>query len=386
MANGHALLGPSSAHRWLNCTRAPRLEENEPESTSPYAEEGTAAHELGEAILRGDEEAMEAARASEWYNAEMEKAIGLYTDIVTERLEAERAETPDAILMVEEKLDFSDWVPEGFGTGDAVILADKTVEVIDLKYGKGVPVSAVDNPQLRLYGLGAYANYSILYDIDTVRMTIVQPRLDSVSTDEISVDDLLYWADHEVKPNAHLAWEGAGDFNPGEKTCQWCKVQSTCRARAKKQVEMAKIAFKDHAEEPVPPELLTKDEIAVVLDIAKELAKWAKDVEDYALVQMRDHGEQFPGWKIVEGRSRRKYIDEEQIYERLKEKRYRKKDLFEEKLIGITKMQKLLGKDLELIDDLIEKPPGKPTIARDTDERPPINSAAEAAKIFKEEI
>lgn len=368
----HALLGPSSAHRWMNCTRAPRLEEHYPETTSPYAEEGTAAHALAEAILRKDEAGIVEAKLSPYYDQEMDREVAKYVDIVRERSEG-------AVLEVEQRLDFSQWVPEGFGTGDAVIIDDNIIEVIDLKYGKGVPVSAIDNPQLRLYGLGAYSNYWLLYDIDTIRMTIVQPRKNSVSTDEISREDLLHWAYEEVRPKARLAWEGAGDFAPSESTCRWCKAQNDCRARAH---GLAKLAFEDYAFKS--PDLLSDDEIARIIDVASELASWAKGVEEYALSQARDHGKHYPGWKVVSGRSRRKYTDEEEIKGRLEANGYAPQDYLDTKLIGITKMQKLI--DLEIIEDLIEKPDGKPTLTRDTDERPAINSAEEARRIFKEEL
>jgi len=374
--SAHALLGPSGAHRWLNCTPSPRLEEKYEDQTSEFAEEGTAAHELGEAILTGSEAKMKEARASGYYCGEMEEAVQLYVDTVTEIFNAAKVRAGDADLMIEERLDFSTWVPEGFGTGDAVVIADGVLEVIDLKYGKGVPVSAVGNPQLRLYGLGAYATYSILYDIHTVRMTIVQPRLDNVSTDEISVDKLLEWADTEVRPKAQMAWNGEGEYVAGDH-CKFCKAKATCRARAEKNLELAKQMFKK------PPELDTY-EIAEILYQIDDLIAWGNDVKDYALDQAENKGVRYPGWKLVEGRSNRKYTDKELVAELLKQHKYRVKDIYKQELLGITDMEKLLGKKTfdTILKDLIIKPPGKPKLAPDEDARPELNTASKAAEYF----
>ena len=235
-----------------------------------------------------------------------------------------------------------------------VLVADGVVEVVDLKYGKGVPVSAIGNTQMRLYGLGAFWYYDMLYDIDVVRMTIVQPRLDSISTEELSAAELLKWGNETVRPIAQLAYEGKGEFSAGDH-CQFCQAKYTCRARAEANLELAKYEFQD-------PPLLEQEEIADVLGRATELRSWVADVLDYALVQARDHGVHWPGWKLVEGRSNRKYVDDDAVADVLKRAGYKRADIFEEVLKGVTKMEKLLGKKkfTELLTDagLVIKPPG----------------------------
>lgn len=239
----HALLGASKASQWINCPPSARLQESVPDKRSEYADEGTLAHELSENKLRRrlllcnskekkrlDAE-LEKIKVNPLYGPEMENAIQEYCDLVEERFMAAKARSSDAVVLLEEQLDFSEWVPEGYGTGDVVLIADGVMEIIDLKYGKGVPVSAIGNPQMRLYGLGAWSGYSYLYDIQEIHMTIVQPRLDSVSTDVIPISELLEWAETVVKPAAALAYAGEGEHKPGDH-CRWCKVKGNCRARA----------------------------------------------------------------------------------------------------------------------------------------------------------
>ena len=373
----HALLGPSGAKRWMSCTPSARFEEQFAESESNFAAEGTAAHALAEAILSEDKKAFATAKKSKYYNGEMQEAIDGYVEIVTEKFNEAKARSVDAILMLEQRLDFSHWVPEGFGTGDVVIIADGVLEVIDLKYGKGVPVEAEDNPQLRLYGLGAYNAYNILYDIDLVRMTIVQPRLDSVTTDEISVKDLIAWADEEVKPRADLAWAGEGEYISGDH-CKFCKGKVRCRALAEKSLEMAQYEF-------AHPNTLTNSDIADILEQVDALTSWAGSIKDFALDQAVNHGIKWPGWKLVEGRSNRKYIDDQQVLDKLIKEGYQEPLLLKPKeVLGITAMESVVGKKklTELLGDLIIKPAGKPVLARDTDKKPELNSAASAVADF----
>lgn len=375
--SGHALLGPSGAKRWMSCTPSARFEEQFKEEESDFAAEGTAAHELAEAILSEDKKAIAKAKKSKYYNGEMQEAVELYVEIVTERFNAAKARSIDAILMLEQRLDFSHWVPEGFGTGDVIIIADGTLEVIDLKYGKGVPVDAEGNPQLRLYGLGAYAAYNILYDIETVRMTIIQPRLDSVTTDEITVKELVEWADEEVRPKAQMAWDGEGEYIAGDH-CKFCKGRNRCKALADQNLEMAKYEF-------ALPNTLTNDDIAEILQRVDALTSWAGSVKDYALDQATNHGVKWPGWKLVEGRSNRKYVDDDQVLQVLINEGYQEPLLYKPReVLGITAMESVVGKKklTELLGDLIIKPAGKPVLAPESDKRNELNSAASAVADF----
>jgi len=270
-------------------------------------------------------------------------------------------------------------VPDGFGTGDVVIISDGVLEVIDLKYGKGVPVSAEGNSQTRLYGLGAIATYMMLYDFLTVRMTIIQPRLDITSTEELRVDELMTWAQNELMPKAKLAYAGEGEFCAGDH-CKFCKAKATCKARADYNLELAKYDFQDAF-------LLSKEDIAEVLARADQLKAWVTDIETYALEQARDHGERFPGWKLVEGRSNRKYTDEEQVAKTLTDAGYEEVKIYKpQELLGITAMEKVLGKKQfgELLSDLVVKPAGKPVLVPESDTRPEINSLQSAINDFSE--
>ena len=273
----HAKLPASGAHRWLVCTPSAALEAELPDVSSPYAEEGTHAHTLAEIRLRqalGERVRLpNGFRESEYYSEAMEGYVEEFVDLVLQRIAEHRATGSDPLVYFEQRLDFSRWVPEGFGTGDVVIISDLGVEVIDLKYGQGVPVSAVGNPQLRLYGLGAYDRYGLLYDISHIIMTIVQPRLDSVSTETLKAEELIEWAETYVRPRAKLAWEGKGEFIAGEH-CQFCKLRATCRARAEANLELAKADFALQ-----DPPTLSVEEIGEVLTRADELVRWANDVK-----------------------------------------------------------------------------------------------------------
>lgn len=383
----HAVLSASSAYRWLACPPSARLEEQfEETAASIYAEEGALAHKLAELVLRHslnqidtktyDKQTQELVK-SEFYSASMLDYIESYASIVMEKVNEAKARSVDAVVLLEQKLDFSDWVPEGFGTGDVVIISDGVLEIIDLKYGKGVPVSAEDNAQMKLYALGALATFDSLYDIKIIRMTIVQPRLDSVSSDEITAEMLYWWADTELIKRAQLAWEGKGEFQAGEH-CRFCRARYTCRARAEANLKLAKMDFRK-------PELLTDEEIGEVLKQADELKAWVSDVFEYTLVQARDHGKKFKGWKLVEGRSVRQYADENAVAKKLIEAGYKEDQIFQKKLFGITAMEKLLGKTRfsELLKGLVIKPAGKPTLVPETDKRPEINSITAAVADFQ---
>lgn len=372
----HALLSASGAHRWIACPPSVKLEEGFENKTSVYAEEGTLAHEIGELKLKFNlgeitkkkfNSELKKITENELYTADMPDYVDKYVDICMEKIAEAKAKSAYTEFKVEQKLDFSDWVPDGFGTGDFVIVADGVVEVCDLKYGKGVQVSAIGNPQMRLYALGAIAEYDFFYNIEKVKMTIIQPRLDNISTDEITVEELLKWAEEVVKPKAELAIKGKGEFCAGEH-CGFCKAKSVCKARADKNLELARWEFRT-------TETLTANDIASILPKIDELVKWASDIKDYALEQALQ-GESFPGYKVVEGRSNRKYTDEAKITNILIEAGYG--DIYKPvELLTLTNMEKYVGKKKlnELIGNYIEKPPGKPTLVPETDKRPVYNPA-----------
>lgn len=389
----HAVLSASGAHRWMACTPSAALEKDIPDQSSEFAMEGTAAHELSEIYLMHETgEISKLARTrrinkfrenSTYFTEDMIDYVEKYVDVVVEKMNEAKARSSDAIVLLEQRLDFSEWVPNGFGTGDVVIISDGTLEVIDLKYGKGVAVSAVDNPQLRLYGLGAFNQYDMLYDIENITMTIVQPRLDSVSSETMDAKTLVDWAEQEVKPKADLAWDGEGEFVAGDH-CRFCKIRATCRARAEENLELAKQAFSDEAEtETIDPTQLNLNEIGQVLFKIDQLEKWAKDVKAYAQEQAVNHEETIPGWKVVEGRSNRKYVDEEKVLEVLKPGHELDK-IAPRKILGITAMEKVLGKKLfaSNLGDLVIKPKGKPTLVPESDKRPALNSAEQAKDVF----
>ena len=381
----HARLSPSASHRWINCPGSVHLAEQCPPQTgSAYTAEGTEAHALAELKLRkfneegtGDffDKQLEKARSEfEYYCGEMDEATDFYLDIVTEKvLEG----GPDAELMIEQRFSLDKWAPNSFGSADAVIIAGHTIEVCDLKYGKGVKVDAVGNPQLRLYGLGAAELFGDLYDFDTVRVTIIQPRLDHVSTEEISLEGLRTWAENEDAPKAQMAMNNSEVVQCGE-WCQFCPAKAICRARAEANLELARHDFKK-------PALLTDEEIGEILRQAEEVQKWVADVSAYALEQALA-GKQYDGWKLVEGRSIRKYADEIKVADTLKAAGYDEALLYERKLNGITNMEKLVGKKklTELLGNLLVKPAGRPVLVPESDKREAINTTEAAKTDFAE--
>ena len=374
----HALLSASSSKRWLNCTPSARLEEQFAEETgnSVYAEEGTAAHALAEHKLKRCLKRRSKRPVSDYQCDEMEECTDGYVAYAMEQVELARQECKDPVVLIEQRLDYSAYVPEGFGTGDLLIVADRVLTVVDLKYGKGVAVDAEWNPQMMLYGLGALELFGAIYDIETVRMAIYQPRLESVSTWEISVSDLMEWVDKELKPRAALAIAGEGEFKSGS-WCRFCKAKNTCRARAEEFLRLAQMEFK-------APALLTDDEVAEVLKVADELARWSADVYAYAQDEAVSKGKKWAGFKLVEGRSCRKYTDEEEAAEAAVAAGYA--DIYKRSLIGITEMEKLMGKKrfAEVLGKLVYKPQGKITLVPESDKRQEV-LAATAEADFKEE-
>lgn len=382
---GHAILSPSGASRWLACTPSARLEQGFADRTSEAALEGTAAHALAESLLRlyagygSDEDVRQVIGSDEvapYYCQAMHDYADDYACFVVERFGQAKAFTPDAVLEIEQKLDLTQYVPDGYGTGDAVIIADGTMDIIDLKYGKGVAVYAPDNKQMMLYGLGALEEFGFMYDIDTVRMTIYQPRLDNISEWEMPAADLRAWAETELRPRAELAFKGEGDFAVGEH-CRFCRASALCRAQAQKNLELAQYDFKSC-------ELLDDDEVADILSRGDRFTKWLTTVKEFALTQAVDHDKQWPGYKLVEGRSNRVYSDSEKVALTLKDQGYAEDLIYSKELLGITAMEKAITKKVfgALLSDLVVKPQGKPTLVPQTDPREQWNSAASAASDF----
>lgn len=365
--NSHALLSASSSRRWLNCPPSARLCETYEDISSDYALEGTDAHALCEHRLKKmlGQETEDPTENLTYYNTEMSDCADGYVEYISELLTEAGKTCADPLVIVEQRVDYSRFVAEGFGTADCVIISDGTLHVVDFKYGRGVKVEAKENPQMRLYAIGALEIFDDLYDIDTVCMTIYQPRLGNISTDAISKDDLYEWAEAMVKPAAELAFVGDGEYHCGE-WCAFCKAKTDCRERAQTNMELARYEFKR-------PPLLTDAEVADILAKIDEMISWANDIKTYALDAAVD-GKTWPGYKLVEGRSVRKFTDERAVAVTLLAAGY---DPYEKKLLSMTELQKMLGKNTfdELLSGLIYKPQGKPTLVPATDKRPEMNTA-----------
>lgn len=361
----HAVLSASGSHRWLNCTPSARLELEFENTGSEAAREGTAAHALCEHKLKRALHMRSRHPVSDYDSDEMEECTDAYVDFVMEQFEAAKQVCEDPVILIEQRLDFSCYVPDGFGTGDCLIISDDRLHIIDFKYGMGVLVEAEDNPQMKLYALGALAVYDALYDIREVSMTIFQPRRENVSTWTIPVEDLKAWAENELKPRAKMAYDGEGEYLPGE-WCTFCRAAVRCRARAEEKLKLAQTEFR------MPP-LLTDAEIEDILAVLPDLTKWANEITAYALDTALNHGKEWNGFKVVQGRSVRKYRDEAAVAEAAKEAGY--KDIYRQSLIPLTEMQRLMGKDRfeEILGGLITKVPGRPTLVPKSDRRPAMN-------------
>lgn len=361
----HAVLSASGSHRWLNCTPSARLELEFENTGSEAAREGTAAHALCEHKLKRALHMRSRRPVSDYDSDEMEECTDAYVDFVMEQYEAAKQVCEDPVILIEQRLDFSCYVPDGFGTGDCLIISDDRLHIIDFKYGMGVLVEAEDNPQMKLYALGALAVYDALYDIREVSMTIFQPRRENVSSWTIPVEDLKAWAENELKPRAKMAYDGEGEYLPGE-WCTFCRAAVRCRARAEEKLKLAQTEFR------MPP-LLTDAEIEDILAVLPDLTKWANEIAAYALDAALNHGKEWNGFKVVEGRSVRKYRDEAAVAEAAKEAGY--KDIYRQSLIPLTEMQRLMGKDKfeEVLGGLITKAPGRPTLVPKSDKRPAMN-------------
>lgn len=368
----HALLSASAAHRWMNCPPSARLTEAIADTISSYAAEGSLAHKIGELILKNylsgndfpDEWAR--VRAHELFYDGMIDEVSVYTDYVIEQFNEAVKATGDPLIFLETKLDFSAYVPFGYGTGDCIIIADGQMEIIDLKFGKGVEVSAVNNPQLMLYALGAYEQLGFIYDIRTIKTTIAQVRLDHISSSIISTEMLLDWAENTVKPVAKLAFEGKGEQKPGE-WCKFCKIKADCQARADQNLAFI---------EANKGKRITIARLADILTQADEIMSWISDIKELALTKALE-GTEIPGFKLVEGRSNRQITDEAALAEILAQNISEPEKIFKPRTLEtITALEKLFGKNrfAELAADYIIKPPGKPTLVPISDKRPALNS------------
>ena len=365
----HAFLSASSAHRWLECPPSAKACEGQEDRASPYAKQGTDCHELCAYLVEKSlgRDAADPTESLEYYDREMQDCAESYCAYVMEQVEAAKKCCPDPQVMVEQRLDFSRWVENGFGTGDCVIVADEVLQVIDYKHGVGVLVSAERNPQMMCYALGALELFDGLYDIREIRMTIFQPRRENVSTYSMTKEELLTWADEVLKPTAELAYEGKGEFKAGEH-CQFCRVKAVCRKRAEYNLELARYDFE-------MPATLEDTEIAAILPRIDSLTSWAADLKEYALQQALS-GTHYDGFKVVEGRSVRKYSDEAAAASAAEKAGY---DPYEKKLLGITAMTALMGRKKfeEVLGSYITKPQGKPALVPESDKRPAINTAYE---------
>lgn len=361
MPGTHAILSPSSSERWINCP--PSAKENAGGDTgSSYAQQGSEAHLMAEWKVKKalGHKVRDPTDELEYFDEEMEECTDAYCEFVMEQVQKAKQSCSDPQVLVEQRLDFTRWVAESFGTADCIIVADGTMTVIDFKYGLGVLVDAENNSQMRMYALGALNLFESLYDIQTVRMIIFQPRRDNVSIAEVTKEKLLDWAEEVLIPAAALAAKGDGEYRAG-KHCQFCRIKATCRKRAEYNLQMAQYDF-------AVPDTLADDEISMILDRADTFIGWVNDIKAYALEQAIS-GKQYPGFKVVEGHSNRRYTDTDAVAAVVTDAGY---DPFERKLMGVTAMTKLLGtkKFNSLLGSLIEKPQGKPTLVPESDKRP----------------
>lgn len=363
----HAVLSASSSERWLNCPPSARLCEGYEDKGSDYAAEGTDAHTLCEYRLKQalGIPAEDPIENLSWYNEEMEECAAGYAAYVVELLETAKQTCSDPVVMIEQRVDFSRWVQEGYGTADCILIADGVLNIVDYKHGKGVEVSAEGNTQLSLYSLGALEIFDGIYDIEKVCVHIFQPRKSNVVSSMMDKADLYQWADTELTEKAQLAYEGQGSFSCGE-WCRFCKAKAECRERAEANLALARYEFQS-------PALLDDEEIADILGKVDAMTAWASDVKEYAL-QQAISGKEWTGWKLVEGRSNRKYTSEAAVAATVEGAGF---DPYERKVLGVTAMQKMLGKTRfeELLAPYIEKPQGKPTLVPENDKRPAMNTA-----------
>lgn len=375
--SGHAMLSPSAASRWMSCTASAALEASLPGQTTSFAKEGTQAHVVAEFAAR---EALGLPLPPNMFDTpddEMMEAAAIYADHIKETYLKAKETCTDVIAETEIRLDLTAWIPEGFGTADCLIVADGTLYVIDFKYGKGVLVEAEGNKQMMIYALGALGWADLLYSINTVRMTIIQPRINNISTTDITAAELRMWGAEVLAPIAQIAYEGLGEFKPSEDACRFCRANGSCKAQADYFVSLFDENEDDGRLDPAAA--------GEILKRAAGMKDWLDRLEE-AVKNACLAGSTVPGWKLVEGRTKRRYTDEAEIENRLRAKRYKVSEIYEKKLLGITKMEKLLGRKKmdELIGDLIEKPQGAPTLVPESDKRPAWAPEEQTLQAFDE--
>ena len=374
----HALLSASGSERWLNCPPSARLEQKFPQETSSFAEEGTFAHALSEqqlaAYIKTPKKPLP-AELMRYDNQDLRDAVSIYVEQAKDRIDEARSRSPDALILLERRLDLSKWIPQGFGTGDLITVSDGVLTVDDLKFGKGIRVTADNNSQLRLYGAGALNMCSPIFEIQIVRLTIVQPRLNHTSTEEISAAALLDWADREVTPKAALAWQGKGDFFAGEH-CRFCKARVRCSARAQANLDLARLEFER-------PEIMSDESIAHVITKAADLRRWANDIEGYALSKALQ-GRKWPGLKLVEGKSKRKFVDPEAVACTLSDAGVDSDVIWDRNLHSPTAIERSIGKKrfAELLGQHPIKTGSNPTLVPAADKRPEITPTADFSADF----
>ena len=369
----HALLSASSAARWLACPPSAVAAEAYPSQDTEFTREGTLAHEVAEAIARNSRIALDALMNTEGITGEMIDCAEGYHGYIQEQIKDN-----SATVLLEQRVDFSPWVPEGFGTADCIIIQGTTLDVIDYKYGKGVAVSATDNPQMKLYGLGALNDYGFAYDVEKIRLHIYQPRMNNISVYELSDFELLNWAEKTVKPTAENAAKGKGKYNPGEH-CRFCPHAGRCRALTKTCTEYVNT----HGMKASVP-VLAPWEVAEVLRMEPLVSLWLKRVKDQALTEMLNGGD-VPGFKVVAGRGSRDWKDETDVATVLAKNCYHLEEYTKTELLSVAAMEKALGKKkvADLLGELIELKTGSPTVAPEADKRPAYDRAAEAKKDFE---
>ena len=384
----HALLSASSAHRWLYCTPSAVLEQQFPDTASEAAQEGTVAHELAEMKLRNY--FFTTSYSKRKMNADIKKLKGNglwqdemngYTDEYLDYVKATALGFDSApYAAIEKRVDFSAYVPDGFGTADCILIHGDVLHVVDFKYGKGVSVSAEGNPQLALYALGAYEAYKILYPVTKIRMSIFQPRISNISEWECSTRELLAWGDF-VRKQAAVAARGEGEYHPGEKTCRFCRAAKTCRARAEKNLELA---FGPCGK--LPP-LISDEEVGEYLSKGADVARWLGDLKEYALGACLA-GKKIPGWKAVEGRGSREWTDMDKAFEVLGEAGIAEEVLFERRPLTLAQCEAMVGKKAfaEKVGDFVVKKPGKPALVPESDKRPAVTNTVHAADVFQKEV
>lgn len=378
----HAILSASASKRWLSCPPSARLERKFPDKAGEAAREGTLAHALAEAQIRrylgeitDEEEALriETIRGNALYAPEMDEYVEEYVDLCIEKINEAHG-----TALVEERLDFSRWVKHGFGTGDMVIIGNDVLEIVDLKYGKGVPVSAEGNTQMQLYALGAIEQYGCIYDFDHVRMSIYQPRCGGLSTQLMSIGDLLAWGE-QIKPIADLAYAGKGEFRAGDH-CRFCKAAPQCKALSEYNMEIAKLEFQD-------ADLLSDDDVSFVLARVDGLVRYAEKIKTWALGEALN-GHKWPGFKVVEGRSNRRITDEAKAAKLLHKAGYGDDVIYKPiEMQPITNLEKLITKKkfTMLLGGIVEKPPGKPALVPEDDKRPEYNPAKNDFEVLEED-